>query len=97
MNITNYAFARSLVGVGVVAVLLAGCASAPTKPPGSAEVRAKLTALQSDPATGFASAVLTALGFGDLRLGHRIRDLGEPAGSELVVESEGRGSRGNRP
>jgi outer membrane protein OmpA-like peptidoglycan-associated protein len=31
-------------------VLLASCASAPTKPPGSAEVRAKLTALQSDPA-----------------------------------------------
>jgi outer membrane protein OmpA-like peptidoglycan-associated protein len=37
--------------------LLAGCASAPTKPPGSAEVRAKLTALQSDPALANAAPV----------------------------------------
>jgi len=47
MNITNYSFARLLVAA-VAGVTLAGCASAPTKPPGSAEVRAKLTALQGD-------------------------------------------------
>jgi outer membrane protein OmpA-like peptidoglycan-associated protein len=50
MKITNYSFTRSLIGVAVSAVLLASCASAPTKPAGSAEVRAKLTALQADPA-----------------------------------------------
>jgi outer membrane protein OmpA-like peptidoglycan-associated protein len=39
---------RSTIAVAVAAALLAGCASAPTRPAGSAEVRAKLTALQSD-------------------------------------------------
>jgi len=39
---------RSMLAVAVAAALLAGCASAPMKPAGSAEVRAKLTALQSD-------------------------------------------------
>ncbi len=39
---------RSMIAVAVAATLLAGCASAPMKPAGSAEVRAKLTALQSD-------------------------------------------------
>jgi len=48
MKFTNYSFSRTLVGAAVAAVLLASCASAPTKPAGSAEVRAKLTALQSD-------------------------------------------------
>ena len=49
MKTTNYSFSRTLIGAAVAAVLLASCASAPTKPAGSAEVRAKLTALQSDP------------------------------------------------
>jgi len=49
MKITNYSFSRTLIGAAVAAVLLASCASAPTKPAGSAEVRAKLTALQADP------------------------------------------------
>lgn len=40
---------RSMIAVAVAAALLAGCASAPTKPAGSEAVRAKLTALQSDP------------------------------------------------
>jgi outer membrane protein OmpA-like peptidoglycan-associated protein len=48
MNITNYSFSRTLIGAAVAAVLLAACASAPTKPAGSAEVRAKLTALQGN-------------------------------------------------
>jgi outer membrane protein OmpA-like peptidoglycan-associated protein len=39
---------RSMIAVAVAAALFAGCASAPMKPAGSAEVRAKLTALQSD-------------------------------------------------
>ena len=50
MKVTNYSFSRTLIGAAVAAVLLASCASAPTKPAGSAEVRAKLTALQADPA-----------------------------------------------
>jgi outer membrane protein OmpA-like peptidoglycan-associated protein len=49
MKTASYSFSRNLIGAAVAAVLLAGCASAPTKPAGSAEVRAKLTALQSDP------------------------------------------------
>src|SRR5688572_10330410 len=46
MKSTNYT--RSMIGVAVAAALLAGCASAPMKPAGSAEVRAKLVALQSN-------------------------------------------------
>lgn len=49
MKTPSYSFSRTLIGAAVAAVLLASCASAPTKPAGSAEVRAKLTALQSDP------------------------------------------------
>jgi outer membrane protein OmpA-like peptidoglycan-associated protein len=49
MKTASYSLSRTLVGAAVAAVLLASCASAPTKPAGSAEVRAKLTALQSDP------------------------------------------------
>jgi outer membrane protein OmpA-like peptidoglycan-associated protein len=49
MKTYHYTIMRvTLVGI-VFAALLAGCASAPQKPAGSAEVRAKLTALQSDP------------------------------------------------
>jgi outer membrane protein OmpA-like peptidoglycan-associated protein len=49
MNRTNYSPMRSLIAIGVVAAFAAGCASAPKKPAGSEEVRAKLTALQNDP------------------------------------------------
>lgn len=49
MKTASYSFSSTLIGAAVAAVLLASCASAPTKPAGSAEVRAKLTALQSDP------------------------------------------------
>ncbi len=48
MNATNYTWRRSLIGAAIAASLLAGCASAPKQPAGSAEVRAKLTALQGD-------------------------------------------------
>lgn len=49
MKSASYSLSRTLIGAAVAGVLLASCASAPTKPAGSAEVRAKLTALQSDP------------------------------------------------
>jgi outer membrane protein OmpA-like peptidoglycan-associated protein len=57
MKVANYSFSRTLIGAAVAAVLLASCASAPTKPAGSAEVRAKLTALQADPALANAAPV----------------------------------------
>ncbi|HYJ41949.1 MAG TPA: OmpA family protein [Steroidobacteraceae bacterium] len=47
MKITNYSFSSTLIGAAVAAVLLASCAST-QRPAGSAEVRAKLTALQGD-------------------------------------------------
>jgi outer membrane protein OmpA-like peptidoglycan-associated protein len=50
MNRTHYSPMRSLIAIGVVAAFAAGCASAPMKPAGSEQVRAKLTALQNDPA-----------------------------------------------
>jgi outer membrane protein OmpA-like peptidoglycan-associated protein len=40
---------RSLIGVAVAAALFVGCASVPKHPDGSAQVRSKLTALQSEP------------------------------------------------
>src|SRR3954471_18179826 len=46
MKIANYT--RSMIGAAVAAALLAGCASTPMKPAGSADVRAKLIALQSN-------------------------------------------------
>jgi outer membrane protein OmpA-like peptidoglycan-associated protein len=46
----NILFNRSLIAAAVGAVLIVGCASAPGKPAGSEAVRAKLTALQNDPA-----------------------------------------------
>jgi len=58
MNKSNYT-RSSLIGIAVAAVLLAGCASAPTKPAGSAQVRAKLTALQGD--TSLANGAPVAL------------------------------------
>jgi outer membrane protein OmpA-like peptidoglycan-associated protein len=47
MNIRHTGIGRTLVAIAVTAAL-AGCASTPKPPAGSAEVRAKLTALQSD-------------------------------------------------
>lgn len=43
---------RNLVAAAVAAVLLAACASTPTLPPGAADVRSRLTALQADPQLG---------------------------------------------
>src|ERR1700730_14431637 len=40
---------RTLIAMSVASVLLAACAAAPLKPDGAAEVRSKLTQLQSDP------------------------------------------------
>lgn len=40
---------KALGAVAAVSLVLAGCASAPLAPPGAAEVRTKLTSLQSDP------------------------------------------------
>jgi outer membrane protein OmpA-like peptidoglycan-associated protein len=48
MKITEFA-PRSLIGVAVAAALFVGCASVPKHPDGSAQVRSKLTALQSEP------------------------------------------------
>lgn len=48
MNTTNYTWRRSLIGAAIAASLIAGCASVPKQPAGSAAVRAKLTALQGD-------------------------------------------------
>jgi len=49
MNTTAYIPIRSLIAAAVAATLIAGCASAPEKPAGSEQVRAKLTALQGEP------------------------------------------------
>jgi outer membrane protein OmpA-like peptidoglycan-associated protein len=43
---------RTLIAATVASVLLAACASAPVAPQGSADVRARLTQLQSDPNLG---------------------------------------------
>ena len=51
MNFTIHrvSSARTLIATAVAAVLLAACAAAPVTPQGAAEVRARLTQLQSDP------------------------------------------------
>ena len=49
MNTINHTWCRSLIAVAVASALLMGCASTPTNPAGSEEVRAKLVNLQSDP------------------------------------------------
>jgi outer membrane protein OmpA-like peptidoglycan-associated protein len=49
MNSTALIPFRSLIAVAVAATLFAGCASVPKHPAGSEQVRAKLTALQSEP------------------------------------------------
>jgi outer membrane protein OmpA-like peptidoglycan-associated protein len=58
MNSPN-TLTRSLVAAAVAAALLAGCASTPKQPAGSAEVRAKLTALQNDATLAAKAAVAT--------------------------------------
>lgn len=40
--------ARTLVAAGVASALVAACASAPSSPPGAADLRGRLTSLQSD-------------------------------------------------
>jgi len=50
MNRTNYITMKSALAVAVAASLFIGCASTPKHPLGSEQVRAKLTALQGDPA-----------------------------------------------
>ena len=52
MNSVNYSgvnLRRTLIATTVASVLLVACAAAPLKPDGAAEVRSKLTQLQSDP------------------------------------------------
>jgi outer membrane protein OmpA-like peptidoglycan-associated protein len=52
MNTINHSgvnLRRTLIATTVASVLLAACAAAPLKPDGAAEVRSKLTQLQSDP------------------------------------------------
>ena len=49
MNYTTFLPFRSAIAVAVAAALFVGCASVPKHPAGSEQVRAKLTALQSDP------------------------------------------------
>jgi len=50
MNIsTSSSFTRTLVVLAVSTAILSACATAPMKPAGSAEVRAKLSQLQSNP------------------------------------------------
>ena len=46
---TTYLRSHPLIAAAVAAALLAACASVPTQPAGSAELRARLTALQADP------------------------------------------------
>jgi outer membrane protein OmpA-like peptidoglycan-associated protein len=55
----NMHYSRSLIAAAVTAALVAACASAPEKPAGSAEVRAKLTALQNDAALAAQAPVAT--------------------------------------
>ncbi len=55
----NTYFSRTLIAIAVTAALAAGCASAPQKPAGSEQVRAKLTALQNDAALAAQAPVAT--------------------------------------
>ena len=57
MNSTTYSPVRTLIAAAVAATLFAGCASAPRKPAGSEQVRAKLTALQGEPTLANAAPV----------------------------------------
>ena len=55
----NTQYSRSLIAIAVTAALVVGCASAPKKPAGSEQVRAKLTALQNDAALAAQAPVAT--------------------------------------
>jgi len=59
MNTPAQILNRTLVAVAVTAALAVGCASAPKKPAGSEQVRAKLTALQNDAALAAKAPVAT--------------------------------------
>lgn len=59
MNTTQSTWRRTALAAAVAAALLAGCASAPQRPAGSQEVRAKLSELQSD--AGYASRAPIAM------------------------------------
>jgi len=59
MNTSSHALGRSLIAVAVTAALSVGCATAPKKPAGSEQVRAKLTALQNDAALAARAPVAT--------------------------------------
>jgi outer membrane protein OmpA-like peptidoglycan-associated protein len=50
---------RSIIAVAITAALAVGCASAPTKPAGSEQVRAKLTVLENDAALAALAPVAT--------------------------------------
>jgi len=52
VNDSGVNLCRTLIATTVATVLLAACAAAPLKPDGAAEVRSKLTQLQSDPNLG---------------------------------------------
>jgi outer membrane protein OmpA-like peptidoglycan-associated protein len=56
---THYTLTRTLIATAVIAALAVGCASTPKAPAGSQEVRAKLTALQSDAALASKAPVAT--------------------------------------
>lgn len=59
MNTSAHIWIKPLVAAAVSAALAVGCASAPKKPAGSEQVRAKLTALQNDAALATKAAVAT--------------------------------------
>src|SRR5580698_2512777 len=49
MNMTLHTLPNRLVAVAVAALIFSACATAPVKPDGAVEVRAKLTRLESNP------------------------------------------------
>src|SRR5688572_10432500 len=48
MNSSSHRWSRMMIACAEAAAIASGCATTPKRPPGSEEVRAKLTALQSD-------------------------------------------------
>ncbi len=46
---TKAHFGRALASMAMIALFVVGCATTPQSPPGAADVRAKLTQLQSRP------------------------------------------------
>jgi len=49
MNVTTHTLPNRLVALAVAALIFSACATAPVKPDGAVEVRAKLTRLESNP------------------------------------------------